>query len=114
MMPFPATTPPLSNQQPAAMGEPSAPVALVVSVMMLLHRDGRHWRQWPPVLSSSDAGTHSITGGLRGREQRNQLRTNKTGAGDREEDFLTNCHDIFKMVNIYLRGLKSQYLFFAS
>ena len=37
-----------------------------------------------------------------GREQRNQLRTNKTRT--QEEDFLKNCHDIFKKVNIYLSG----------
>ena len=94
---------------PVALGEPSAPVALVVSVMTvnIVTERGRHW---PPVLSSSDAGTHSITGPGTGpwpwrpggREQRNQLRTNKTGA--QEEDFLKNCHDIFKIVNIYLSG----------
>ena len=59
------------------------------------------------MLSSSDAGTHSITGhwtqaACGESEQRNQLRTSKTE--DQEEDFLKNVHDIFEKVNIYLSG----------
>ena len=92
---------------PGALGEPSAPVALVVSVMTvnivtLRERDAGPQCCHHPMLGPILLPAQAMDPGPGGREQRNQLRTNKTGA--QEEDFLKNCHDIFKIVNIYLSG----------
>ena len=100
---FSQPTPLSSPALPVAMGEPSAPVVRVVSVVSVM--TVASWRRdtGPRCCHHPMLGPRVFlaTGGLWPREQRNQLRTNKTG--DQEEDFLKNCHDIFCKGNIYLK-----------
>lgn len=105
---FSQPTPLSSPAVTVAMGEPSAPVARVVSVMTVAS-----WRRdtGPRCCHHPMLGPRVFlaTGGLWPREQRNQLRTNKTG--DQEEDFLKNCHDTFFVKAIFI--LRSQISIFV-